>query len=100
MGKTKTARFTAVVQKAGRPQTFVLWQDPKKDPGFQSALQQERVMTVFREAKGKDYGVAGFKRGKAATYPIPRRNWKRSRASASWASNMRNWRQLAPLVNR
>jgi hypothetical protein len=70
MGKTKTARFTAVVQKAGRPQTFVLWQDPKKDPSFQSALQQERVMTVMREPKGKEYGLAGFKRSKAATYHI------------------------------
>jgi hypothetical protein len=68
MEKTKTARFTAVVQKSGHPQTIVLWQDPKKDPGFQSALEQDRIMTVVREPKGKEYGVAGFKRSKAATY--------------------------------
>jgi hypothetical protein len=68
MGKTKTARFTAVVSKSGRPQTIVLWQDPKRDPGFQSALQNDRIMTVLREPKGKEYGVAGFKRSKTATY--------------------------------
>ncbi|MDB6032799.1 MAG: hypothetical protein JWM16_3137 [Verrucomicrobiales bacterium] len=68
MGKTKMARFTAVVEASGRPQTMVLWQDPKKDPGFQSALQQDRIMTVLREPKGKEYGVAGFKRSKTATY--------------------------------
>ena len=70
MGKNKTARFTAVVQKAGRPETYLLWQDPKKDPVFQSALEEKRLMTVLREAKGKEYGLAGFKRSKAASYLV------------------------------
>jgi hypothetical protein len=70
MAKTKTARFTALVQRAGKPETLLLWQDPKKDPAFQDALHGNRLLTVLREPHGKEYGVVGFKRNKTASYLV------------------------------
>ena len=46
---SKTARFAKVVEQAGKPEPYTLWQDPAKDRDFQKALREERLMTVVRQ---------------------------------------------------
>ena len=58
--KVKTVRFTAIVQKAGRPEVYTLWQKPKADRHFQSLLTNNRVMTVRPTDSGTDFGEVGF----------------------------------------
>src|SRR5436190_23939321 len=60
----KTARFTEVVQAAGKPEPYALWIDPKKDRTFQSALKQHRVLSVHQETVGTkaDSGQVGYRR--------------------------------------
>jgi hypothetical protein len=57
----KTARFTDVVEKAGRPSTYTLWTPAKDDVQFQRALKANRVMTIHHETVGtaKDLGTVG-----------------------------------------
>ena len=64
----KTARFADVVEKAGKPTPYSLWQSPAKDPNFQKALKADRVMTVHHETVGhaKDYGTVGYTKDKQA----------------------------------
>jgi creatinine deaminase len=64
--KVKTTRFRDVVAKCGRPQIVTLWQDPKKDPGFQKALKQCRVMSVHQTVVGskKDFAEVGHVKGR------------------------------------
>jgi hypothetical protein len=61
----KTVRFASVVDKAGHPEPYTLWTDPKEDPHFQAALKAIRVLTVHQENVGAkaDYGEVGFKKG-------------------------------------
>ena len=58
----KTARFATIVERCGPPALHVLWQAPERDTTLQSALKNNRVMTVHQETRGtkKDYGVVGF----------------------------------------
>ena len=58
----QTVRFSQVVAQSGQPEPYTLWVAPEKDPEFQSALKQQRVMTVHQETVGakKDYGEVGF----------------------------------------
>ena len=58
--KVKTARFTVVVEKCGRPEVYTLWQKPKADRHFQSLLKNYRVMTVRPAESGTDFGEVGF----------------------------------------
>ena len=58
--KTKTARFTEVVEKSGAPQVYTLWQAPKKDRHFQSQIRQARIMTILKSEAGVDFGCVGF----------------------------------------
>src|SRR3982750_3163326 len=66
--KVKTARFTAVVEKSGRPEVYILWQKPKTDRHFQSLLKNNRVMTVRPSDSGTDFGEVGFHEKKGARY--------------------------------
>jgi hypothetical protein len=68
MGKTKTIRFAAIVERVGQPEAYVLWRDPKRDALFQSALQENRIMTVQREPRGTEFGLVGFKRRQNSSY--------------------------------
>ena len=70
--KDKTARFAAIVEEAGQPEVFDLWQDPARDQNFQSAVKRQRVMTVERKRSGAgtDFGMVGFKKTKNASYLI------------------------------
>ncbi len=58
--KVKTVRFTAVVEKCGRPEVHTLWQKPKADRHFQSLLKNHRIMTIRATESGTDFGEVGF----------------------------------------
>ena len=58
--KVKTARFTVVVEKCGRPEVYTLWQKPKTDRHFQSLLKNNRLMTIRPAGSGTDFGEVGF----------------------------------------
>ena len=67
-----TARFAAVVQQAGAPEQVIPWKDPARDPKFQKAIREHRVMTITLPTVGtqKDFGVIGFEREKNAAFLI------------------------------
>ncbi|WP_395750004.1 hypothetical protein [Prosthecobacter sp.] len=68
----KTARFSQVVAKCGRPEIHLLLTDPKKDPALQSAVKANRIMTVMQAVVGtkKDWGEAGFHVGAGRQYLV------------------------------
>jgi hypothetical protein len=66
--KVKTVRFADVVDQAGKPAPYTLWQKPGADRHFQSALKNNRVMTIQQTATGTEFGFVGFKQSKTGTY--------------------------------
>ena len=68
--KTKSTRFADVVEKAGQPEVYTLWQDPKHDRHFQSMIKNHRVMTLLKSETGTEFGQARFKEAKGATYLV------------------------------
>ena len=68
--KVKTARFSQVVEKCGRPRVYTLWQEPAVDRHFQSQIKNCRVMTVQRSESGTDFGIVAFKERRGATYLV------------------------------
>src|SRR6478672_2060777 len=50
--KVKTVRFGEVVDNAGKPEPYTLWQKPATDRHFQSALKNHRVMTIQQSETG------------------------------------------------
>jgi len=68
--KTKTARFAQVIGECGKPQVYTLWQKPSTDRYLQAELKKNRVMTILKTESGKDFGIAGFKESKGATYLV------------------------------
>jgi hypothetical protein len=68
--KTKTARFSHIIEKCGKPQVYTLWQKPSTDRHLQAQLRTNRVMTVLKTESGTDFGIAGFKEKKGATYLV------------------------------
>jgi hypothetical protein len=75
--KTKRVRFAEVVEKAGAPGVYTLWLKPAKDPKFQGFLKNNRVMTVQKSESGTDFGFAGFKERKGASYLVFPKSLKR-----------------------
>ncbi len=73
----KTVRFALVVEKAGTPQVYTLWQTPKADRHFQSLLKKSRVMTIQETESGTDYGIAEFCERRGATYLVFPKSLKR-----------------------
>lgn len=59
----RTVRFSKVVQKAGKPEVYLLWTAADKDPEFKKALNAGRIMMVHQEHGQTDYGTAGYKKG-------------------------------------
>lgn len=61
----KTARFATVVEKSGKPQTYLALMDPANDRTLQTAIKTHRVMTVIQNSAGHaaDHGLAGFEKG-------------------------------------
>jgi len=75
--KTKTARFSQVVEKCGKPEVYTLWQKPSADRHLQSQVKNYRVMTVLKTESGTDFGIAGFKERKGASYLVFPKSLKR-----------------------
>ena len=75
--KTKTARFAELVEKAGKPEVYTLWQKPAQDRHLQSEIKNNRVMTIQRSDTGSEFGIVGFKEQKGASYLIFPKSLKR-----------------------
>jgi len=74
--KVKTARFAEVVDQAGKPEVYTLWQKPA-DRHFQSLNKNNRVMTIQKSESGTDFGLVGFKERKGASYLVFPKSLKR-----------------------
>jgi hypothetical protein len=61
----KIARFATVVEKSGKPETYLALLDPAKDRTLQAAIKAHRVMTVIQNSAGHaaDHGIVGFEKG-------------------------------------
>jgi hypothetical protein len=68
--KTKTIRFSQIVEKCGKPDVYTLWEKPAADRRFQTQLRNNRVMTVQKSDSGTDFGIIGFKERKGASYLV------------------------------
>ena len=68
--KTKKVRFSQVTEKCGKPGVYTLWQKPSADRHLQAQLKNNRVMTILKTESGTDFGIAGFKEKKGATYLV------------------------------
>ena len=75
--KTKTARFAQVVEKAGKPEVYTLWQKPAQDRHLQSEIKNNRVMTIQKSQAGAEFGMVGFKEQKGASYLVFPKSLKR-----------------------
>ena len=68
--KTKTARFSAVIEDCGKPQVYTLWQRPAADHHLQGQIKKHHVMTILKSESGTDFGLVGFKESKEARYLV------------------------------
>ena len=75
--KTKTARFSQLLEKCGKPQVYTLWQKPSADRHLQSQIKNCRVMTILKSESGTDFGIVGFKETREARYLIFPKSLKR-----------------------
>jgi hypothetical protein len=75
--KTKTARFADIVERAGKPEPYTLWQKPAQDRHLQSEIKNYRVMTILKTDAGSEFGIIGFKEKKGASYLIFPKGLKR-----------------------
>ncbi|HEY6070520.1 MAG TPA: hypothetical protein VIU85_04020 [Chthoniobacterales bacterium] len=75
--KTKTKRFSDVVQNAGKPEPYTLWLKPAQDRHLQSEIKNNRVMTILATGAGSEFGMVGFKQQKDARYLVFPKGLKR-----------------------
>jgi hypothetical protein len=68
--KTITTRFADIVERAGKPEPYTLWQKPAQDRHLQSEIKNHRVMTILKTDAGSEFGIIGFKEKKGAGYLI------------------------------
>src|SRR5207245_3454024 len=68
--KVKTGRFSEIVEKAGRPESYTLWQKPSADRSLQSAIKNNRIMTIQRNESGTEFGKIGRAHAKDARYLV------------------------------
>jgi hypothetical protein len=68
--KTKTIRFSHIVEESGQPNVYTLWEKPAADRRLQAQLKNNRVMTVQKSESGTDFGIIGFKERKGARYLV------------------------------
>lgn len=73
----KTARFSQVIEKCGKPQVYTLWQRPSADRHVQAQMKNNRLMTVLKSETGTDFGIIGLKESKEARYLIFPKSLKR-----------------------
>ena len=75
--KTKTARFSQIIDSCGNPRVYTLWQKPSADRHLQSQINNNRVMTILKSQRGTDLGLVGFKETNDARYLIFPKSLKR-----------------------
>ncbi len=75
--KIKTARFSQIIEKCGKPQVYTLWQKPSADRHFQSQIKRVRLMTILKSESGTDFGIVAFKESREARYLIFPKSLKR-----------------------
>ena len=75
--KTKTARFSQVIEDCGKPQVYTLWQKPAADRHLQAQIKKNRAMTILKSESGTDFGIVGFKESREARYLIFPKSLKR-----------------------
>ncbi len=75
--KVKSSRFSVVVEAAGQPQIYTLWQPPEKDRNLQSQVRQNRVMSIQRSESGSDFGTVGLAKRKGAIHLVFPKSLKR-----------------------
>jgi hypothetical protein len=75
--KTKTARFSQVIENCGKPQVYTLWQKPSADRHLQAQIKKNRVMTILKSESGTDFGIVGFKESREARYLVVSKSLKR-----------------------
>ena len=75
--KIKTARFSQITEKCGKPQVYTLWQKPAADRHLQAEVKKTRVMTILKSESGTDFGIVGFKESREARYLIFPKSLKR-----------------------
>ena len=75
--KTKTARFAEIVEQAGKPEPYTLWQKPAQDRHLQSEIKNNRVMTILKTESGSEFGMVGFKQQQGASYLVFPKSLKR-----------------------
>ena len=68
--KTKTIRFSQIVEECGQPNVYTLWEKPAADRRFQAQLKNSRVMTVQQSESGTDFGIIGFKERRGTRYLV------------------------------
>jgi hypothetical protein len=66
--EVKTARFAKVVEKAGAPEVYTLWQKSAQDRHLQSLIKNHRIMTIQKSDAGAEFGIVGFKERKGASH--------------------------------
>jgi hypothetical protein len=74
--KTKTVRFSQIVEECGQPNVYTLWEKPTADRRFQAQLKNNRVMTIQKSESGTDFGIIGFKERKGARYLVSLKSLK------------------------
>ena len=75
--KTKTARFSQVIEDCGKPQVYTLWLKPSADRQLQAQIKKNRVVTIIKSESGTDFGIVRFKETKEARYLIFPKSLKR-----------------------
>ena len=75
--KVKTNRFSAVVEAAGKPEVYTLWQKPATDRRLQSLIRNHRIMTIQPSEAGTDFGTVEFIERNGATYLAFQKSLKR-----------------------
>ena len=68
--KTKTARFSQVIENCGKSEVYTLWQKPSADRHLKAQINKNRVMTILKSESGTDFGIVGLKESKEAQYLI------------------------------
>ena len=70
--KMKTARFSEMVARSGRPEIHLSWTEPTADRTLQAANKQSRVLTVHQKVRGaqKDFGVVGIEPGRDVQFLV------------------------------
>ena len=75
--KIKTARFSQIIEKCGKPEVYTLWQKPSADRHLQVQIKKTRLMTILKSESGTDFGIVGFKESKEARYLVFPKSLKR-----------------------